>query len=344
MPENPFTEISEARGTAQVLPGVKPGLDVRKVFLSVLLFALLLFPLAQVAVGGLNYWLHMLLYTFMYIAMASSWNIIGGYAGYVSLGHNMFFGVGGYLAGGIMVFYKVSPFLTAPLAGLASFALGLLVGLVTLRTRGPAFIISTIALLVLFRLGFDNWKHMGGSNGISLPLPPFSADSVKIPFYYGMLLTAVGAVYTSYRIRHSKFGLGLRAIAEDEVKAEVAGIATSFYKILAYAISGFFIGVVGALWGYYLTYLRPTIFFEIGIAAQMVLMTILGGRGTVAGPVLGAVLLVAMNEFFVAKFGSTELNIAGTGLLMLIVLLFFPEGIVGTLRERKKLPRILDWG
>jgi branched-chain amino acid transport system permease protein len=317
---------------------------MRKPFLSLLLGALVLFPLLQVAYGGFNYWLHMMLYTLMYVAMASSWNIIGGYAGYISLGHNVFFGVGGYLAGALMVFLKISPFLTAPLAGLSALMLGLVVGLITLRTRGPAFIISTIALVLLFRLGFDKWDMLGGANGLSLPLPPFPAERLKLPFYYGMLLTAVAAVYTSYRIRHSKFGLALRAIAEDEIKAEVAGIATNFHKILAFAISGFFIGVAGALWGYYLTYLRPSIFFEIVIAAEMVLMTIVGGRGTVAGPVLGAVLLIVINEFFVAKFGSTELNIVGTGVLMLIVLLFFPDGIVGTLREQRKLPRILDWG
>lgn len=320
------------------------AIEGRKIALGALVLGLFLFPLLQVARGGYNYWLHMMLYAFMYITMTSSWNIIGGYAGYISLGHNAFSGVGGYVAGALMAFYGISPFVSAPLAGLVALALGLVVGLITLRTRGPAFIISTIALLFLFRLAFDNWELLGGANGMSLPLPPYEVETMKLPFYYGMLIAALAAVYTSYRVRHSKFGLGLRAIAEDEVKAEAAGIPTSFYKIVAFALSGTYIGAVGALWAYYLTYLRPTIFFEIVIAADIVLMTILGGRGTVAGPVIGAILLVAANEFFVAKLGFTELNIAATGLLMLVVLLFFPEGIVGTLKERGKLPRILDWG
>ena len=115
----------------------------QKVFLAVLLLLLFAFPLLQFVVGGLNYWLHMLLFTFMYIAMASSWNIIGGYAGYTSLGHNVFFAVGGYFTGVLLVYFDISPFLTAPLAGLVSMGLGLLVGLISLRTRGPAFIIST---------------------------------------------------------------------------------------------------------------------------------------------------------------------------------------------------------
>jgi branched-chain amino acid transport system permease protein len=167
---------------------------------------------------------------------------------------------------------------------------------------------------------------------------------VKMPFYYSMLIVAVGSVYLAYRIRHSKFGLGLRAISQDEVKAEVAGVPTSQYKILAFAISAVFVGIAGALWGHYLTYLKPRIFLTISIATHMVLMAVLGGKGTVAGPVIGAVVFIAINEFLVAQLGSTELNIVAVGLLLVLVLLFFPKGIVGTLKESNRLPAILDWG
>jgi branched-chain amino acid transport system permease protein len=321
----------------------KPSIR-QKVFLFVLLVLLVSFPLLQFVVGGLNYWLHMLLFTFMYVAMASSWNIIGGYAGYTSLGHNVFFAVGGYFVGVLLVYYDISPFITAPIAGLVSMALGLLVGLISLRTRGPAFIISTIALVMLVKITFDNWDYIGGTNGMTMPpILSISVDLVKFPFYYYMLLIAIAAVYLSYRIRHSKFGLGLRAISQDEIKAEVAGIPTSYYKILAFGISGLFVGMAGGIWGYYLTYLRPNIFLVILVAAQLVLMAVLGGKGTVAGPVVGAILFIAVNEFFVAKLGFTELNIVATGLLLALVLIFFPQGIVGTLKERGKLPSFLDW-
>lgn len=328
---------------AKVATPARSRPELRKMFLGALLLALFLVPLLRPYIGSYNYVLHMMLVTYMWIAMASSWNIIGGYTGYVSLGHNVFFAIGGYFSGALMVYFGLSPFLTAPLAGLLAMAVGLLVGLITLRTRGPAFIISTIALILLVRIWFDNWELLGGSNGLSLPLLPLPPYLLKVPFYYGMLLSAIGAVFVSYKVRHSKFGLGLRAISQDETKAEVAGINTHLYKILAFAISAFFVGVVGALWGYSLTYLRPTVFLSIGIAADMVLMSILGGKGTVAGPVLGAILLVGINELSVSKLGSTELNIAATGLFLILVLLFFPEGIVGTLREHGRLPRILDW-
>jgi branched-chain amino acid transport system permease protein len=316
----------------------------RALVLAGLVVVLLLFPLLQVATGGFNYWLHMMLYAFMYIAMAASWNIIGGYAGYVSLGHGAFYGIGGYVTGGLMTFCGISPFVSAPIAGLLCFAIGLPLGLITLRTRGPAFIISTIALLMLVKLALDNIASLGGADGMSLPLPELPARTLKLPFYYAMLAVAVAAVYTSYRIRHAKLGLGLRAIAEDEVKAEAAGVATRLYKIVAFASSALFIGIAGGVWGYYLTYLRPTIFLEIRASATIVLMAIVGGRGSVAGPVIGAILLVGTDELLVAKLGSTELNLAAKGALMLAVLVFFPEGIVGTLRARRRLPGILDWG
>jgi branched-chain amino acid transport system permease protein len=315
----------------------------RRVFISVLVIAAATFPLLHLAIGGLNYWLHMALFLFMNVAIASSWNIIGGYAGYISLGHNVFFAIGGYSAAILFAYFGISPFIAFPLCGLIAMAVGIFVGMITLRARGPTFIISTIALVLLTKILFDNWAYIGGTNGISLELLDLPVELVKLPFYYAMLVLAIGAIYLSMRIRRSKFGLGLRAISQDETKAEVAGIPTRIYKILAFALSGLFIGMAGALWGYYLTYLSPVIFLSILVGAKFVLMTILGGRGTVSGPVVGAFVFIAVNEFFVSQFGATELNIVATGSALLLVLLFFPEGIVGTLKRNGKLPRFLDW-
>ena len=204
---------------------------------------------------------------------------MGGYTGYISLGHNVFFAVGGYLSGILLLRYGLSPFITWPLAGILALLIGFGFGFITLRIRrGPAFIISTIALLMMVRIMFDNWEYIGGSNGISLPLIDLPVEMVKVPFYYALLILAIVTVYCSYWIKHSKFGLGLLAISQDEVKAESAGIPTSFYKILAFAISGFFVGVAGAFWGQYLTYMRPNIYLIILVAAYLVLMSILGGR------------------------------------------------------------------
>jgi branched-chain amino acid transport system permease protein len=316
----------------------------RAAFLIVVLLALLAVPLLYPVLVPYAYALQLMTGGFMWIAFASSWNIIGGYTGYVSLGHNVFVAVGAYFSAAFFIYADVSPFVTALGAGLVCAALGVAVGLITLRTRGDAFIIATIALVLIAQIGFDNWGWLGGSSGLALPpLHMSDAALVKVPFYYAMLIAASGAVYLSYRIRHSRFGLGLRAIAQDEIKAEVAGVDTRAFKVAAFGLSGVFIGVGGALWGYSLFYLRPEIFLGIAVAADMVLMSIIGGRGTVAGPVIGAILIVAFNEWSVSEFGSSELNLTITGALLVTALLFFPRGIVGTLRARGWLPRVLDW-
>ncbi|MGQ7793876.1 branched-chain amino acid ABC transporter permease [Faunimonas sp. B44] len=315
----------------------------RAYWLPIVLLVLLAALPALQFVGGYNYVIHLALYALMYVAMASSWNILGGYTGYVSLGHNVFFCIGGYFSGMILAYFGVSTLLTAPLAGIVAAVTGFAIGRVTLKMRGPTFIISSIALLMVARILFDNWHFVGGANGVTLPQLGLSAQWMKIPYYYAFLVIAAVTVYASYRIKHSKFGLGLRAISQDEVKAESAGIDTRLYKSAAFAISAFFVGMAGAVWGEYLTYLRPNIFLMILVAANMVLMCILGGKGTVAGPIIGAVLLILFNEFFVATMGASELNIMGTGIIMLLVLMYFPNGIVGTLRQKKRLPRFLDW-
>lgn len=323
-------------------PQRRPGTSRWWVLAAVIVVVLGL-PLARPWIGAYNYVLQVGLLILMWIAMASSWNIIGGYTGYISLGHNVFFGIGGYASGLALAYWGVSPFVTALGAGLLALLTGVLIGLITLRTKGPAFIISTIALLLLVHNAIDNWELAGGASGLSLPLPPFPIELLKVPFYYGMAVCAFASVWLSHRIAHSKYGLGLRALSQDETKAEVAGINTRLYKVSAYALSAFWIGVAGALFGYSLSYLRPTTFFEIGLAAQMVLMTVLGGRATVAGPVLGAIIITAVNEFSVVQFGATALNIVVTGVILLVTLLFFPLGIVGSLREAGRLPAFLDW-
>ncbi len=310
----------------------------------VLLLAIVLaIPIIQIKTGTLNYWLYMLTICFMYIIWSSSWNIIGGYAGYISLGHNVFTAFGAYFAGMIFLYWKISPLISAPVAGVVAMVSGLLFGLIALRTRGSTFIISTIALVLLVAETLDNWKLTGGVNGLAMPMIPLEGNLAKIPFYYYMLLIMVLCVLMSYFIKHSKFGLGLRAISQDEVKAEVAGIPTRQYKILAFGLSGLFIGMAGALYGYSLTYLRPSIFLTVAIGTGIVLNTILGGKGTVSGPVIGAAIMLAVNEFVVSKLGASELNIVVTGLILIFVLLFFPDGIVGSLRNKGSLPTFLDW-
>jgi len=314
----------------------------RWIVLIVVVAFVALLPFARF-LDSYNYVLQVGITILMWIAMVSGWNILGGYTGYISLGHNVFYGVGAYVGGIFLVEWGISPFLAGPIAGLVAFGLGAVAGLITWRAKGPAFIIATIALLLVVFLLLDNWEYVGGSNGLSLPLPPFDVSWVKVPFYYAMMIAAILSVLLGYRVAHSKMGLALRAIAADEVKAEVAGINTRRFKLMAFALSAFFPGVVGAFWGYSLTYLRPTAFFAISVAAQFVLMAIIGGRGTVAGPVLGATFIILLNELSITYLGASEINLAFNGMIMILAILFFPLGLVGTLRSMNKLPAWLDW-
>ena len=329
--------ISELKAPDKKNPFIKYGIPLT------VLAVLILLPVVQIVSGTLNYWLHMLLYVFLYVIMSASWNVIGGYAGYISLGHNVFFAFGAYFSGMLFLFFKVSPFITAPLAGVLAVAGGMLFGLIALRTRGSTFIISTIALVLLMTELLDSWKLTGGTNGLAMPMIKLDGQFAKIPYYYYLLTVMVLCILATYFIKHSKFGLALRAISQDEIKAEVAGIPTRRYKILAFGISGFFIGIAGSVWGSYLTYLRPSIFLTVALGTSIVLNAILGGKGTVAGPVIGTAIMIAVNEFVVSKLGASELNIVVTGLILIFVLLFFPEGIVGSLKIRNKLPSFLDW-
>ena len=219
----------------------------------ILLAILIALPMIHLTQGAtLNFILHILITMFMHAALASSWNIMGGYTGYISLGHNVFFAVGGYFAGMLLIHFDIPVFFSAPFAGIVAMLLGVGIGLITLRVRGPSFIISTVALVLVARILLDNWEFVGGANGVALPLFSRNPETAKIPFYYGMLIIAMLAVYSSYRIRHSKLGLGLRAISQDEIKAESSGIPTSMYKILAFALSGILYRCcrfsVGTLW------------------------------------------------------------------------------------------------
>ncbi|AEQ53631.1 branched-chain amino acid ABC transporter permease [Pelagibacterium halotolerans] len=324
--------------------GMTTHRDIRRAywFPIAILLALSVLPALQFA-GNYNYLLHLVLLTASYAAMAAGWNILGGFTGYISLGHNVFFAIGGYFAGMLMARYGISAILLAPAAGVVAGLFGYVIGLITLRVRGPSFIISSLALVMIARILMDNWHFIGGANGVPLPPTNLPVQWAKLPYYYAFIALAAFAVWLNYRIKHSKFGLGLRAIAKDEIKAESAGIDTRLYKVLAFAISAGLVGMAGAIWGEYLTYIRPNIFLMILVSVNMVLMCILGGKGTVAGPVIGAILIVAFNELFVATLGASEINILATGLIMALTLIFFPLGIVGTLALHRRLPRILNW-
>src|SRR6266511_608687 len=275
-----------------------------------------------------------LILTLLLVVSSSGWNIISGFAGYVSLGQGAFIGVGAYTVGILSRHTDVSPFVLAPLGGVAAAALAAVLGLVAMRARGHAFVIITIAFLFLMQtLALNLQSITGGSAGITLPLPTWSRDIGELPFYYAMLALAVLSVALAAWIRRSKLGAGLLAIREDEGKAAAIGIRTPAYKLIGFVVSAVLIGIAGGIDGYFLTFIDPRGMFDILISVQIVLAALLGGRGTIWGPVLGAFLLQPLSEVVNNYFGTRlgiRLLVFG-GLLALVVMLM-PAGIIPTIR------------
>jgi ABC-type branched-subunit amino acid transport system ATPase component/ABC-type branched-subunit amino acid transport system permease subunit len=281
-----------------------------------------------------------LILIFLLAVMAIGWNVIAGFAGYVSLGQSAFLGLGAYTVGILSQHWHVSPLLLAPLGGVVAAVVAVVLGLTIMRTREHAFVIITIAFLFLMQaIGLNARGFTGGSNGITLPLPTWSIGVGNLPFYYSLLALMALAVLMSWWIRRTKFGMGLIAIREDEDKAAAIGVRTSVYKILAFVASAAPIGVAGGIYAYFLTFIDPRGMFDILVSVQIVLATLLGGRGTIWGPVLGAFLIVPLSEATNSVAAAEGVHLFVFGVALIAVVLFLPRGLIPTVQallERRR--------
>jgi ABC-type branched-subunit amino acid transport system ATPase component/ABC-type branched-subunit amino acid transport system permease subunit len=308
----------------------------------VALLALLVLALYPAVQPHDTYYQTVLFATFMLGVQAVSWNIISGYAGYVSLGHSAFLGIGSYTAAIVALHSGVNPLWVAPLGGVVAVVLATLIGMVVLRTRGHAFVIITIALLLSVQIVATNWRSLtNGSDGITLPLPAWSREIQNIPFYLIMLLLLALTVLFSALIRRTKFGTGLVAIREDEGKAATIGVNTTRYKVTAYAASSFFIGVAGGVYAYFLTFLNPVGSFSILGSVTIVLSALAGGRGTLYGPVVGA-FIVGIGSEMATVYGGSSSRVLIFGLALTIIVLFLPDGLLPTFQKAWRRYRPVD--
>ena len=278
---------------------------------------------------------NMLILSMVFAIGAVGINLISGYGGYVSLGQAAFVGVGAYTVGLGSLKIGGDPFLWVPVAGVTGGLLAMLMGLVALRTRGHSFVILTIAMLFLLQLIAINWDTLtNGTQGISLPIPTWDVAYQYWPFYYSLFLVMVLSVAVAWRIRRTKFGMGLIAMREDEDKAATVGVNTPVYKMLAFVVSGVLLGIAGGIYAYYLAFIDPRGMFSILISVQIILCMLLGGRGTLWGPVLGAFIVEPLNEFANQEGGGGNARLLIFGGLMAVVVLFLPKGIIPTIKER----------
>lgn len=270
-----------------------------------------------------------------------SLNMVVGFIGYLDFGHVVFWGLGSYTAGlavsGLGTSLTVSPYLLVPLGGLVAAAFAALVGYPALRIRGAYFAIASFSINLAVQTIFFNVEAFGGSQG--LPLLRYVPYQVVTAYYWELGFTFLAFV-ASYVILNRKLGYGLLAIRNDEDMAKSLAINTTAYKIGIYAIGAFFAGAAGAIWGLAQVFVDPDN-FGIGRSIEMFVTMMLGGVGTASGPFLGAFIFYGLKDLLVLRFPHLHLVIFGV--VIMVIVLFLPGGLVGTLRERfPRLRRMLE--
>ncbi len=283
----------------------------------------------------------------LYAVLAASLNLFLGFTGYVNFGHIVFFGIGGYTG-----FYLVSqrdwPLLVAAIAGgLLSSLLAMLMGSAILRLRGAYFGLATIGINEAARSFVNNFPPFGGATGLNLKFSAYErygGASQTLWIVYGMMaVVAVLVVALTFAVRHSRFGLGLLSIREDEDAALTLGVHAPLYKTLAYALSAFFPAVVGTLFFFKNGSVEPGDAFRLHTSIEVIVMVMLGGQGTVIGPVFGAIVYERLRGILLTSALFKNLHLTFAGLVLLAIVLFIPAGTVGGLRRAfPKLRRVLE--
>lgn len=307
------------------------------------------------------YVLHMGVMLFLAIIQGQAWNVIGGYAGQYSVGHAAFFGTGAYTTMMLLEVNQIPPWWGIWAAMAAAVILSLVIGSITFRLRGPYFVLASISVAEIIRLATLHFRDLTrGAEGFLLSSMPtlhlfgMEIDFItKRSFYYAGLVLAVVTIAVNFAVQHSKLGYYLQAIREDQDAAHSLGINLAFYKNVALAISAAFTAASGGFFAMFVKFIDPNIAFGLDVSVQIVLICIIGGIGTIIGPVLGAMVLVPLSEMLrnprglvqvgvlsadsgIVRFIETYLSNAHLlvyGILVVIVILFAPEGVLGVIRR-----------
>jgi len=268
----------------------------------------------------------------MFVVLAGAWNIIGGMTGYAAFGNVAFFGVGAYTTA-ILVEKAQLPFVFALLAAPVVAAIfAALVGMPLLRLRGHYFAIATLGLSVAIGELVNNIEPLGGSTGVFLPI--VRSD---ILFFYLMAATALLTVLVSWSVLRSRFGYGLLAIRENEEAAAVIGVNTTLYKVAAFALAAALTGIAGGIFAQWNVFINAENVFPVDYNIQMILMAVLGGSGTVLGPVIGAVTLEALIQAFASGGALAAWSQVGLGVLLAVTVIFVPRGVLDFLGGQSRL-------
>jgi branched-chain amino acid transport system permease protein len=312
-----------------------------------------------------TYAMHMMILIFISVIMGSSWNILGGFTGQYSVGHAAYFGVGAYTTLVLMQSRGIAPWIGVWVGAGAALITALIIGSICFRLRGPYFVLASIAVAEIFRVSALNLKDVtNGAEGVLVTeIAPLMIGKVmitdwvsKIPFYYTSLVFALVIIVVSWLVRTSKLGYLFLAVREDQDAAHSLGINLTLYKNSALAISAVFTALAGSVYGLYVGFIDPSTVLSLELSVQIVTICIIGGIGTIMGPVVGALVLVPLAEILRSNLVTDALIRAGIvsaespvgvflkehlshahvliyGILVVVVILFMPEGILGFVRK-----------
>ncbi|TWI56769.1 amino acid/amide ABC transporter membrane protein 2 (HAAT family) [Pseudomonas duriflava] len=285
-----------------------------------------------------QYILHIGIMVLFYAVLASSLNLIVGYVGEFSLGHTAFLGLGAYTAAILATRYGLPMWATIPLAGVISAALGSVIGAITLRLQGPYFVIITLAFAEVLRIIANNWIGVtNGPMGIAgIPQPEILSTTstlfAKRLYFYIALAIAAVALYLAYRFVYSSTGRAAVTVRENRYVAQSVGIQPFAYAMQAFVLGAFLAGLAGGFYAHYISFVGADV-FRFSFMATMIIMVLIGGKGTLLGPLAGALLVTLMEEYLRE---AQELRMSIFGLIVMLVVLFLPKGLMGFLTLRRE--------
>ena len=289
---------------------------------------------------GNDFYLDGFILIFMWAAFAGSWNILSGYAGMTSLGHNAFFGIGAYTSTLLFLRFGLTPWLGMFAGGLLAMAVGLVVGIICFRLRSHYFALATLAFGEVCSIVAMSWRSLtGGSEGLALPIQPslynYAFDS-KLPYVYISFTLLLIVLGISWYLENSRLGYYLTAFKENEEAARALGVRTGRIRLLAMAISSFMSAVIGTFYAQYVVYIDPSSVIRLQLSVQVALFAIVGGVGTIFGPLIGALIFIPVTIALRAWLGTSipGLYMVIYGCILVAILLYMPQGVFGSLKER----------
>jgi branched-chain amino acid transport system permease protein len=315
----------------------------RRIGERILFVLLLLAVVAYPLVFPLPYYRDLGIKILLYALLAQAWNVLAGYCGQISLGHAVFFGVGAYTSSALQLSAGWSPWAGLAAGMLVAAVFSVLIGYPCFRLRGHYFAIATIAVGEIVHTLAINWEFIGGARGLTLPIKPdslaaFQFYKSKYIYYYIILALAALCFLITWHLERSRLGYYLRGIREDPVAAQSVGISVTRYKLIAMAISAAFVAAGGSFYAQYLLYIDPDSVFPLSLSILICLLVVVGGVGTLWGPLVGAALMIPLSEFTRIQFGGTgsAVDLLIYGALLTIVAVFQPAGLVGLFRRLRR--------